>query len=192
MARSCGFWRIKIAVPATATTIPRTTAAAIHNQVFGLPTPTPGITGRWTSKSCRAVEPGRSTSLGTSGAAADCTGSSERVATTGGAPETCASSVFAERTAFVRSSGAVVDERSSLALFAPTIGAAGAPFDPTSDCGGFPGDTPGARRAGTGEAAVASAPAEGLPTGGVDGWDAAPEANWPCVGAIGGGRGAAD
>ena len=89
MARSCGFWRIRIAAPATARTTPRRTAAAIHSHGFGLATSAPGATGRWISASGREARPGRSISAATSGASTDCTSSSRRVATTGGAPDSC-------------------------------------------------------------------------------------------------------
>ena len=124
MARSCGFWRIRIAAPATARTTPRTTAAAIHSQGFGLATSTLGATGRWISASGLDARPGRSNSAATSGASADCTGSSRRVATTGGAPDSCASSALVGRTALPGSSAATPGKPSSLPPFAPTEGAA--------------------------------------------------------------------
>ncbi len=168
IARSCGFWRIKIAAPATATTTPRTTAAAIHSQVLGLLASTPGAMGRWASRSGRAAEPGRSISLGTSGAPADCRGSSGRITITGGAAEACASSALVDRTALVRSS-AVAGELSSFASFTPTRGAAAGPaFDAVAGCGGLMAAATGAGRAG-GRATAAGLPAGGIGAGGI--WD---------------------
>ena len=133
IARSCGFWRIRIAAPATARTTPRATAAAIHSHGFGLPSSLLGATGRWPSKSCRAPAPGRSNSPGTSGAAANSTGSSGRVATTGGAAEACTSSAHLDRADLARSGGGW--KLSSLASFVPIAEDVALLFAPGDDAG---------------------------------------------------------
>ena len=189
IARSCGFWRMRIAAAAMERTTPSTTASANHGHERRFSANVVGAKGR-----CPSPEPTRSTSTGATGATF--VASSASSAVTGGAPALSSCSASALGTTLARLTGAAL----APSVFVRVIGGAAVPRSSrrgaTCTGGGLAGlcAVGGAAAASAGLAAGVGALGAGGRLAGRGGAGAAGRgweglATDPCVGALTGATG---